>query len=125
LGEIGKPDTFASFGVCRCVPGLTDGTFEYIAAVEASADAPIPEGMTAVDIPKCDYAVFDVPHVAEIKQTWTRAADALGLSEEWEPYCGPRGCECATHPCFEYYPPDFEEDDPLFLYIPVRRKGSR
>ena len=124
MGEIQKPGTYAGFGVCRCVPGFTDGTFEYIAAVEANADAPEPEGMMAVEIPHGEYAEFPVPHLSEIKHAWRSAAEALGASADWEAYCGPAGCECAAHPCFEYYPPDFENDDPLFVYIPVRRKAA-
>lgn len=124
LEEIQKPSAYAGFGVCRCVPGLTDGTFEYIAAIEAGANSPVPEGMMELEIPRGDYAVFPVPNLSEIKQGWQSAAQAVAAAREWEAYCGPAGCECATHPCFEYYPPDFKGDGPLFVYMPVRKRAS-
>ena len=39
------PGADISFGLCRCLPGVTDGSFEYIAALPATSDALIPEGM--------------------------------------------------------------------------------
>ncbi|MGE5489178.1 MAG: GyrI-like domain-containing protein [bacterium] len=124
LGEIQKPAAYAGFGVCRCVPGAKDGTFEYIAAVEADANSPVPEGMMEVEIPRGDYAVISVPNLSEIMQGWQSAAAAVAAAPEWEAYCGPAGCECATHPCFEFYPPGYKDDGPFSIYIPVRRKAS-
>jgi Uncharacterized protein conserved in bacteria len=119
--EIDAPERASAFGVCRCIPGKTDGTFEYVAAVEAKAAAAVPEGMTAVDIPKADYVVIPVATLAEIRQAWGAVPEKLAGLSDWTPYCGPNGCECSTHPGFEYYPPEFEGNGPLFLYIPVKR----
>ncbi len=122
--EIEAPEKPAAFGICRCVPGATDGTFEYVAAVEAAPGAAVPEGMVAVEIPKCEYAVIPVAGLSEIRQAWSVVPAKLAEAPDREAFCGPAGCECATHPCFEYYPPDFESSGRLFLYIPLRPKAA-
>jgi predicted transcriptional regulator YdeE len=121
--EIQAPERASAFGICRCIPGKTDGTFEYVAAVEARAGAPVPEGMVAVEIPRADYAVVPVAGLPEVRQAWAKVPEQVGGLAGWTPFCGPAGCECATHPCFEYYPPEFESNGQLFLYIPVRPKA--
>lgn len=122
--EIDMPERPGAFGICRCVPGAKDGTFEYVAAVEAKLGAAPPEGMVAVDIPRGDYVVIPVSGLGEVRQAWSTVPEKLSRFTEWEPYCGPGGCECATHPCFEYYTPEFDDGGPMFLYIPVKRKAA-
>ena len=122
--EIERSQPGCAFGLCRCIPGATDGSFEYIAAFAATADAPLPENMMAVDIPRCEYAVFPVADLSEVRQVWRAAAKAFTTSGEWEPYCGPAGCDCANRPSFEYYPPEFRGSGPLFVYIPVKPKAE-
>lgn len=121
MGEIGKVATPGYFGICRCIPGATDGTWEYVAAVEAKADAAVPAGMVAIQIPACEYAVFAVKSLTEIGAAWPAATKVAGEMEGFEPCCGAKGCQCATHPAFEYYPPGFQGDGGLYLYIPIRR----
>jgi predicted transcriptional regulator YdeE len=122
--EIEQPRPNCAFGLCRCIPGATDGSFEYIAAFAVTGKAPLPAGMMAVDIPRGEYAVFPVADLSEVKQVWHTAAATVNASTEWEPYCGPAGCDCAQHPCFEYYPPEFRGSGLLFVYIPVKRKAG-
>ncbi len=122
--EIEAPERSSAFGICRCIPGAKDGTFEYVAAVEAKAGAAVPEGMIAAEIPKSDYVVIPVAGLGEVRQAWGTVPEKLAGLTEWAPFCGPEGCECATHPCFEYYPPEFQGSGPLFLYIPVKRKAA-
>lgn len=109
-------------GLCRCLPGVTDGSFEYIAAMPAAADAPIPEGMVEAQIAAATYAVFPVAGLANIMQAWGELGPWLESHPEWEGYCTPAGCDCETHPGFELYPATFSQDGKLFIYLPVRKK---
>ncbi len=111
-------------GVCRCVPGKSDGTFEYVAALLASPEATVPEGLIAVDIPQGEYAAFNVPELDQCMAAWQSSAAQLTASEEFSAYCGTEGCDCATHPSFEFYPPDYRGCGPFSLYMPVKRKSA-
>lgn len=120
---IAMPEGASAFGVCRCLPGVKDGSFEYVAAFEAKADAPAPEGMMPLDIPQGDYFVHRFESVQECKKAWQEAAGTLAADTQWTNYCnGPDDCQCEAHPCFEYYPPEFNGTGPVYLYLPVRRK---
>lgn len=124
FGEINPPKDLAlSFGICRCIPGKTDGTFEYIAARSASPEALVPSGMMEVQIPHGTYAIFPVRNLSEIFQAWNATPGWFSAHPEWQAYCGPGvTCECATHPCFELYPPEFNGTNSFSLLIPVRKK---
>jgi len=125
LGEIAKlPGDTPFFGICRCVPGATDGSFEYIAAVPVAADAPIPAGMMEAQIAAAIYLVFPVAGLAEIGQAWGQIGPWMEAHPEWEGYCDPAGCDCATYPGFELYPPTFGSDGRLFIYVPVKRTSK-
>jgi predicted transcriptional regulator YdeE len=110
-------------GLCRCLPDATDGTFEYIAAIPAATDAPVPAGMIEAPIAAATYAAFPVDSVFDIAATWAQIGPWLEAHPEWNGYCTPAGCQCATHPGFEMYPPSCHVDGKLFIYIPVRRAG--
>jgi predicted transcriptional regulator YdeE len=120
VSEIDKPKEGAGFGVCRCLPGGTG--FEYVAAVEATQNAKVPDGMMAVDLPRCDYAVFQVPEIPEVRNVWRSSSAELDASQEWARYCGPSRCDCASHPAFEYYQPGYRGNGPFFIYLPVKPK---
>jgi len=123
MDEVKRPGGGGSFGVCRCASGgVKDGSFEYIAALAADDDANVPPGMMEVLIPRGNYAVFRVERLAEVQSAWDPAASTLAASPEWTGYCGRSGCDCANHPCFEYYPPEFNGDGPLYLYFPIQPK---
>jgi predicted transcriptional regulator YdeE len=111
-------------GVCRCVPGKTDGSFEYVAALLAEPDASVPGDLVAVDIPQGDYAVFTIPEVDQCKTVEESAFPSLAASG-LASYCnGPDDCQCAAHPCFEFYPPEYQGRGPFFFYVPVKRKTA-
>jgi predicted transcriptional regulator YdeE len=121
-GQYASLNKGGSVGICRCAPGKTDGTFEYVAALLAAPDTAVPDGLVAVEIPQGDYAVFTVPEVDQCKTAWESSFAALAGSE-WTSYCnGPDNCQCAAHPSFEFYPPDYRGCGPFSLYIPVKRK---
>ncbi|MCE5198914.1 MAG: GyrI-like domain-containing protein [Armatimonadota bacterium] len=113
-----------SFGLCRCIPGVTDGSFEYIAALPANPDALVPEGMVEASIGAATYAVFTVPSLGEISQVWTESMAWLAAHPNWDGYCNETACECADYPGFELYPADFGVTGKLFLYMPVRPKAN-
>jgi len=118
--EIKRTKNSAAFGVCRCVPGRTDGAFEYLAVVEVTSDATIPVGMVDYVIPKCHYLVVEVANLSEVMKGWEEAMSLATDLDDWVPYCGPNGCDCATAASFEYYPADFRIDGPFQIYIPLK-----
>jgi AraC family transcriptional regulator len=126
MNEIQAPENFAAFGICRCLPGSTDGTFEYIAALTAEPSAPVPEGMVDVNIPSCTYAVFPVKGLNEIQSAWGTAMNWLAAHPEWEAYCDQaKGvCDCANHPCFELYDCEFPEKGSFKIYLPIKYKNG-
>lgn len=109
------------FGVCRCVAGAEPGAFEYIAAMPAAADAPVPDGLAEYALPAGQYAVFPVEALSEIGRVWGQTAEWLAAHPEWKGYCDgdPDGCGCVERPSFELYPPEFDGTNGLFVYIPV------
>jgi predicted transcriptional regulator YdeE len=119
--EVTRLDSAGAFGICRCKPGATDGSFEYIAGFEATPTAKLPGGMIEASIPRCQYVVFDVPSLAGLGEAWQRISAELPKLAGWETYCGPKGCHCDQAASFEYYPPSFAQDGKLQIYIPVRK----
>jgi len=121
MNEIKTPEGACfSVGLCRCIPGATDGRFEYIAAVPASKDAPVPDGMVAVTLPFGQYVVIPVGTLADIHAAWCHSGDWFSDHPEWTGYCNKDGCDCAQHPGFEYYPPEFDGNGPLYIYMPIQ-----
>jgi predicted transcriptional regulator YdeE len=123
MHEIEAIPGVGSFGICRCFPGATDGEFEYIAALPVKPDTPVTEGMIEASIPAGTYAVFTVPSLAEIPQTWTATQEWMAAHPEWKGFCEPTdtGCDCIDHPIFELYPWNFDGQGELFIYLPVRK----
>lgn len=121
--QIPEDAEHVSFGICRCIPRVTDGSFEYIACLPAAANAPIPEGMIEATIGQGTYAVFEVPNLAAITTAWDESQKWLEASSEWEGTCGPDRCECATRPFFELYPSDFTPEGKLYIYASVQKKS--
>ncbi len=122
LGEI-EPAEGADFlvGICRCLPGVTDGSFEYIAARPAKPEAVIPDGMIEATINTSAFAVFSVAGLSELSSAWGQAMAWLEAHPEWQTYCNKDACDCANHASFELYPATFPNDGKLFLYFPVKK----
>lgn len=110
-----------SFGICRCAPHAPAGSFEYVAAVSAGKDTIIPPGMIAMDLPRSHYLDIPVASLADIGRAWGSINEELKKFPEWEPFCGPKGCHCDQNASFEYYPPNFQTNDPLHIYVPVKK----
>ncbi len=120
-GEVVRPAQAGAMGVYRCVPGATDGTFEYLALLEATADAPVPAGMLALNLPRTHYAVFPVAGLAALGAAWARTSALLEAQKVWLPYCGRQGCRCAECPAFEYHAWDSRTTGKVLIYVPVYR----
>ncbi len=104
-----------SYGACDHFDPAT-GAFDYLAAMEVAADAAIPEGFTAWEIPANEYAVFPV-HMDSIQ------ADFNTFHGEWLPTSE---YEMGAGPSFELYDEQFDPADPhalFYTYMPVVRKA--
>lgn len=125
LGEIKTPegDEQKSFGLCCCLPGATDGSFQYIAGRPATQDAPVPDGMIEFNIPAGTYVVFRASGLDEIGKTWEESGKWLEAHPEWEGFCNKEKCDCIGHPSFEYYSPEFHTDGTVYVYIPIRKRS--
>ncbi len=121
MDEVQQPKGGAPcFGVCRDVPGITDGRFEYIAAVGASADAILPEGMVELSLPKAQYLSITVPGLEHISAAWNYISRWCAEHPEWRGYCDQSGCECTEYPAFEYYTSEFMTTNRFYVYVPIR-----
>jgi len=102
-------------------PGLTYGAMRsesdqalaYLAAVPVAAEAPVPDGMTAWEVPAGDRAVFEFPF-GDID----RAYEFIFVT--WLPACGRRQ---DIRPILERYGADFDPDQPsspMQVHVPLR-----
>jgi AraC family transcriptional regulator len=125
LKEIHQPpNSSLAFGLCRCLPGVTDGGFEYVAAFPATADAPVPDGMVEARIGASTYLAFPAENIEVLPGTFGAAMKWLEAHPEWDTYChGPDDCRCGDYPWFEMYPATFPKDGKLFVYAPVKRRA--
>jgi predicted transcriptional regulator YdeE len=118
LGELGiDPTHWTAYGVAREIPGVeVSEKWEYLAATEASPEAPLPEGMVAWEIPALTYATLpahDLPGIGPASNYFYQ--EWLPNSTEWEmgdPFM------------MEVYPETFSQDLAIYLHFPVRRKSN-
>ena len=122
-GELhGEPGFDGAFGICRCLPDVRDGSFEYFAAIAVTDDSPIPEGMSESFVPEGTYAIFPTT-LPDLFKSWGATQAWLAANPQWEAFCdGATRCDCANHPCFELYRDDFGKTGILYLYLPIQRK---
>lgn len=106
-----------SYGVMEMVSGDAGG-LSYLAGVSvADSAAPVPEGMTAVNLPGGQYAVFQFP-LSEVGSAFDFIFSA------WLPRSG---FTQAKSPIFERYGEDFDPTDPssrMEAHIPIRPRSS-
>jgi AraC family transcriptional regulator len=108
-------DPGAFLGIARSMPGVPESEgFEYLAGVQVSATAELPNGMVAWEVPTLTYAVLPAKDVAGIGpvsndfyQKW------LPQSTEWKMGAGLM---------IEYYPPSYAQDMIIFLNFPIQKK---
>lgn len=102
------------YGVCDHVD-LNTGQFDYLAGVEVSRAADLPEGMVHWEIPEQTYAVFTctLPALGEIFDQ---------IYQTWLPQSG---YQRVLGPEFELYEEGFDSEDPdseMYVYVPVEQK---
>lgn len=112
IGEVQKPADSRSFGFCRMIPDASNNLIEYTAAVEATQDAAIPDGMVEILVPAGTYLVKRVESLASIGHAWME-----GSAEYREQ--NPNGPHGTGFPPFEYYPADFTPKGHLYIYFPT------
>lgn len=101
-----------AYGVCKDMDTAA-GEMSYMAAVEVSADAPVPAGMVSWDVPAADYAVLltTLPKIMETFAAADQVVDAAGYN--------PGSFD------LEVYPAELEPMDPqstMYIYIPVTKR---
>lgn len=113
MGELcAAEDSAGSFGVSVM---LSAENFVYWAALEAKADTAVPRGMGSLDIPAGLYAKVRVPNLEKLGEGY------CFIYNEWpgeqSEYIGDE-----TIPCFEYYPPDWQPEDALEIFMAVKKR---
>ena len=88
------------------------GEFDYVAGINVSTDADIPEGMVSWDVPAQTYAVFSstLPTIGNTLEH---------IHRTWLPASGYRQAE---GPALELYDEEFDPENPdslMYIYIPV------
>ncbi|MGY8625516.1 MerR family transcriptional regulator [Chromobacterium violaceum] len=111
--EIADARPGSSYGLCQPLP---DGGWRYLAALQTAPDAPVPDGMAAVDVPAQRYARFR--HVGPVSGL---PATFQAIHGSWLPAAGLAAVEGIE---FEYMDARFlapdHPDSLTELYIPIR-----
>ncbi len=119
MHELERVDPYVAYGVCRMAPGLPEGEFQYLCAVEVADGERIPEGMVTWEMSEQTYAVF--AHQGSQSALMDTYAS---IYQKWLPQSG---YELTGEPDFEMYTNefhDFSEDSIMYLYVPVRKKAE-
>jgi AraC family transcriptional regulator len=77
-------------GLAYGVSSMSDGAIDYVAGVEVSGDAPLPDGFTKVQVAAKTYAVFEHHgHVSTLPETIGAIGREWLPSSGWEVASGP------------------------------------
>ena len=111
--EIADARPGSSYGLCQPLP---DGSWRYLAALQTAPDAPVPDGMAAVDVPAQRYARFQHRGpVSGLPDTFR------AIHGSWLPAAGLAAVDGIE---FEYMDQRFlapdHPDSLTELYIPIR-----
>ncbi len=103
----------AAYGVARALPGVEPGPFEYLAAVTVKSIDDLPEGMVGWSLPAHSYAIITAKGVSDLGRAsgW--------FFGEWLPKSS---YESADNYMFEQYTEEFETNQTIYLWFPVRKK---
>ena len=112
----GKADTEFGESYGLSVMVSQDGTFDYWAAVEMSADVPMPDDMAPVELPGGLYACATVPNLSQV-------AEAYGtMYMQWPQQQSEYGVNMQAA-CVEVYRGNWTPNDSVELWVPVFKKG--
>jgi AraC family transcriptional regulator len=110
MGEVkSRADLTIAYGVMDNYDE-DSGEFDYIACVEVASSEELPEGMVMVEIPEQTYAVFKAS-LPTIKEDFDK------VYQEWLPS---QDLRRAPGPEFELYDREFDVDQTIYIYMPVR-----
>jgi AraC family transcriptional regulator len=119
-GEVTRRRGYSTFGVCvGAKPATADEpAFTYLAGVEATSGARVPDGMTAIKLRGGNYAVFThTGHVSRLNDT---------VKKIWGRWLPRSRYEHVPAPDFELYDPDRWDpatgEGEIDLYIPVAHR---
>jgi len=94
----------------------TDGTFDYWAAAETPADAPVPEGMETIELPAGLYASTFAPNLEQMEAAYRE------LYAEWSQRQSEYTVDMQAL-CVEVYGNGWEPSKPLEILAPVIKNG--
>ena len=105
-----------NLGVCG--DAREDGSFRYVAGCEVGAEAPVPKGMIAWNLPAATYVVVTQRGPLEDKEKGLGAVNAY-IYRKWLPQSG---YQRAATPDLEWYGERFDysgEDSEMDVYVPI------
>jgi AraC family transcriptional regulator len=97
------------------LPDAPNGEFEYVAGLEVSQVADVPDGMVVREVPAAQYAVFT--HLGSLEKL---PATYEYINRTWIPQSGYRLIEGLD---FELYDEDFKDfapDSKFYIYVPIK-----
>jgi len=107
------------YGVCRMIPGITDGSFEYVAGVSREDLSHLPTGTVIREVPACTVAVFrHIGAAATLHDTYQK------IYSEWLPSSSFQPLEPGFD--MEVYNEEFTFFAPgsvMYIYVPVKPKA--
>ena len=106
----------ANLGVCG--DAREDGSFRYVAGCQVDADAPVPDGMVAFDVPAATYVVVTQRGPLDDEEHGLGAVNTY-VYREWLPQSG---YQRAATPDLEWYGERFhygQEDSEMDVYTPI------
>lgn len=112
----GRTHPGVTLGVCG--DAREDGSFRYVAGCQVAPDAPVPEGMIAIEVPAATYVVVTQRGVLSDEQHGLCAALNY-VYREWLPQSG---YQRAATPDLEWYDERFDsgrEDSEMDVYTPI------
>jgi predicted transcriptional regulator YdeE len=114
LAEIQHLNGGIFYGVSRMPPGLAEGEFEYLAAVEVDKAQDLPQGIYRWEIPANGYVIMPAKGIPDLM----RVMDTF--YNKWLP--GQSDYVLAGDYNFEYYSEQFDTDQIIDVYFPVKKK---
>ena len=113
MAEIDSGGSGHSYGISVATDPVSFA-FDYWAAMPLAVDAAIPDGMATLELPAGLYAECKVPTLANLGGAY------MYLYNEWLPAQQEYRVNMAGL-CYEYYIPNYEDTDPLFIYLPITK----
>jgi len=109
LESILAEDCQGSYGICVMLDMVN---FDYWAAVEYDPSLDLPEGLDRYEISAGPYARASVPNLEKMGPAY------MYLYEEW-PKSQSGYIINMQAPGFEFYPPNWQPNEPLEIYVPL------